>query len=334
MADYIPGALSRVMVDTANRIHGVDEMRTAAELAARQFDSIPSPNAQFWASQLREDPRGAFTMAQQYGGVAAVEQALQGAYARGAAVRSASPQEMNAVLFERSPQDWALMQQGNLAGAKARSLTAPPPPSTFDTEYAKKLRADYTKRSSNFETIRHFYEIAVANAAEAARDPDNPGSVDFSLVQAYGKMLDPNSVVRNEEGKFIAESQSSTVQDALNRFARLFSAAGTLNPQARLNLMRQIQATYNKAAERQDSLLQEIGGELDRLGATGIDREFAMPIGIQLSADSLDLAPWEAMARSAPGGTTPKLKVGSFVDTPQGRLKVVGFDDDGEPLVE
>ena len=336
MSDYIPGALSGIGIETARNIRGVDQMRTAAELAARQFEGIDSDNARYWAGRLREDPRGAFMAAQQYGGVGAVEQALRGAVAQGRATEA-----LGQVM---SPAMLAVYQQHGPQGLKAlREAQAVGGPDALDSTDANRLRADYTKRSGNFETIRHFYEIASANAAQAAQDPDNPGAVDFALVQAYGKMLDPNSVVMNEEGKFIVDSQSSTARDAINRFARLFSAAGTLNPQARFNLLRQIQATYDKAAERQAGVLEEIDGELDSLGLNGVLREFATPIGIQLSGEALDLAPWERASKlfgsgdREPAAQPPRagdVRVGQVIDTPRGRVKVVGVSDGGEPLVE
>lgn len=163
---------------------------------------------------------------------------------------------------------------------------------SLDSTIAGQLNTKFTQGAANFVVQRDYYETAVAAAEEAASNPAAAGSVDFALVQAYGKMLDPNSVVRNEEGKFIVESQSSVVQDKINEFLRLFNTTGTLNPTARYNLMKQIEAKYRQAERQHNKYLAEMDKKLDAMGATPFFREQARPIGIEPSALRLNLVPW------------------------------------------
>lgn len=206
----------------------------------------------------------------------------------------------------------------------------------FDSQIAAQLNTKFLEGAKNFIVQRDYYETAVAAAEEAAQNPASAGSVDFALVQAYGKMLDPNSVVRNEEGRFIVESQSSVVQDKVNEFLRLFSATGTLNPTARYNLMKQIEAKYRQVERRHVKYLDEINTKLDRMDAPAFFREQATPIGLDPSEVKLNLEPWAAAAGSERTPGTPGGLKGLLFkpDMPKGSLMhgEMYVKPNGEPL--
>lgn len=353
--------LSRVIQDRQDEASN----QNLAAMAAERMSAL-GPQGQYWAQAIKRDPRAALTLMQQYGGPEVIESSILGARAQGDYSQAlgqmqssgAQPKEIVEFILRtqgpkaaesaakalgsggpslRAGPNNRIMQINTDENGNAVASLVPGQPEPIvsgvvnglDPVSARMLRGKYEAGAKDFIVQRNYYDTAVAAAAEAAKDPSSPGSVDFALVQAYGKMLDPNSVVRNEEGKFIVESQSSTVTDKVNQFVRLFSAAGTLNPTARLNLMKQIEAQYRQAESRHKKYLAEVDEELGALEAGGFARNLADPIGIGVSESSLDFGPWEKRQGS---GTTPNpesdlsamesAEIGSIVKLSDGRSVV------------
>lgn len=331
--DYY-GALPR-MAAIGQHFQGQRDSQQMAEMAAGRFEALGGDQAGYWANQIRQNPRAAIQLAEQYGGLGAIEQSLQSARAQSqadAALRDSMMGSADGGGAGMTAAQFEAFKRGGGAGLKAyNEAMGLGREHGFDADQAMKLRSRYEKQAGNFSTIRHFYEIAAANAAKAAENPTDPGAVDFALVQAYGKMLDPNSVVKNEEGQFIVQSQSSEIADKINRFARLFSASGTLNPQARLNLMRQIQATYEQAEESHKGVLGEMEAELDAIGAQGIARELALPIGLRPATRRMDLAPWELAVKGSTPPTVEDVAKMKSVTLPDGTRMVRGPDGAWSP---
>jgi hypothetical protein len=366
-----PGPALNTLSGLLGRQTEQNEVQRMTQMAAQRLAAL-GPQGQQWAEMVQKDPRAALRLADEYGGFGAIEQRLLQAQSAGNAQAAigrmldsgASPQDIvkhvlvtqGAEAAEktakalgtggpslRSGPNNRIMQINTDENGNAIASLVPGQPEPIvsgvvnglDPVSARMLRGKYESGAKDFIVQRNYYEAAAAAAAEAAKDPSSPGSVDFALVQAYGKMLDPNSVVRNEEGKFIVESQSSTVTDKVNQFVRLFSAAGTLNPTARLNLMKQIEAQYRQAENRHRKYLAEVDEELGALEAGGFARNLADPIGIGVSEAQIDFGPWE---RSKSSGNTPdpnsdlsameSASVGSVVTLSDGRRVVkIGTDE-------
>lgn len=347
-----------------------------AAMAAERMRAL-GPQGEQWAAMIQRDPRAALAMMEQYGGPAEIENSILGSRAAGEAQAAigqmqqsgASPQEIVGYILRtqgpKAAQAAAEALKGGgptirsgpnqrlleiRTGPDGRPIASEIPgqpapivagagPGGLDLVSGRFLRNKYETGSKDFIVQRQFYDAAVAAADQAAKDPKSPGAVDFALVQAYGKMLDPNSVVRNEEGQFIVESQSSVVQDKINAFTKLFSSAGTLNPTARFNLMKQIEAQYRQAEARHLKFLGEMDAELSELEAVGVPKSIASPIGIGPSDLSLNLAPWEAAARGAAEPPTMEalmsMPIGAtFTDTEGTWRKTDRTDPNGEPIFE
>lgn len=293
-----------------------------AEMAAQRMEALGGQGS-YWAEQIRKDPRAAIALADQYGGFETIEQGIVGARQAGemqkAMGKAATPEDVgNLILRTQGPDAYKAWAEGRKAMGESMN-----PAGSFDLSMAMQIRGDYTKRMGDFSTIRHYYDVAASNLAEAAKNTKAPGAVDFALIQAYAKMLDPNSVVRESEAGFVVESGSSQVEDFINRVNKVWSSAGVLNPTARYNIVRQIEATYRGAEAKQRELLEEMGGELDRLGATGNVREVATPIGIEPSTSKIDLAPWReaAMSPMPMPEDKGKLEDGAVYQTPRGMAR-------------
>jgi hypothetical protein len=301
-----------------------DQIRGAAEVGAQEFAQF-GPRGQELAQRLMADPRGTVAYIESMGGFDAV----MGQLRYGQAVGDATEQGMmldplqQTALIQGGAQEYNLLQDAQPETLKPTLRSGPNQvqyvfdpatgtmqripgqadpivsgvgPGGIDVVSARTLRNDYTTGAKDFIVQRDYYEAAQAALTQAAKDPTSPGATDFALVQAYGKMLDPNSVVRNEEGKFIVESQSSFVQDKINAFTRLLSSAGTLNPTARLNLIKQIEAQYRQAESRHMRYLGEVDQEISQLSTDPTLQNLARPIGLEPSALTIDLAPWEEAA--------------------------------------
>lgn len=117
---------------------------------------------------------------------------------------------------------------------------------------------------SPYITQRRYFQTA-KNALKDAEEAGTPGGADFALMQAYAKLLDPMSVLREGEAGIIVEQGSSEVKDWVRRMRRLFTEQGVLNPSARLNLIRQTNAIYQGTTNAQEQMYGEMRQEAQRL---------------------------------------------------------------------
>lgn len=82
---YDPREIAAAGVEFGNQVRGIRDRRNIAEMAAARLESVGGDQGKYWANQLRQDPRAALTMAQQYGGLGAIEQSLVAAQSAGQA---------------------------------------------------------------------------------------------------------------------------------------------------------------------------------------------------------------------------------------------------------
>ena len=209
MADYIPGALSSIGIQTGRNVAGVDRERSMAEMAARQFDEIGSDNARYWASQLRQDPRAAFMAAQQYGGVGAVERALRGSVAQGRAAATLS-QVM-------SPAQLAVYQQYGPQGLK--QMTEAQGGAGLQPEDFRGLRTGRERAAKDFGQLYTAYKMA------SAADVDSP-EWGQAMTILFNKVLQPNSAVLEGEAQATAQAFMSMAEQLG------LLKEGVFNPQA------------------------------------------------------------------------------------------------------
>ena len=188
-----------------------------------------------WAQRLQQDPIGGLGAMEAYGGPQQLEFSLANAASQGNAARHA----MNIL----GPEAFAQIQKGRKDEFSSRQ--------GLGSEDARWLAARSDNEFQDFDIQRRFYESAIASAERAAKygDEKSMGAADFVLVQALGKLVDPNSVVRNEEGKFIQQAGDSNLGEFLHEMRRYFGDNGVMSADARLKLLDQIETVY-KAAEK------------------------------------------------------------------------------------
>ena len=234
-----------------------DNNQVVAQQAAQMFAQY-GPQGQVWSKMLMDNPDQGLQMIQQSGGLDVVNRQLAYGQAQG---NNATQQDMvNHVLR---------LEGGQAAGAYGRGQSAMNDDSgQLGVTEVLKLRKEFKDKSENY-SIRKGYMQSAVKAAEAASDyvdPKRRGAADFLLINALGKMIDPNSVVRGSEADAIVAGGSDDMRTAFHKYYRMMGADGMLPAQARVALMHQIQAQWDIAAKEQQVLTDFAVEEGMRLG--------------------------------------------------------------------
>lgn len=181
---------------------------------------------------------------------------------------------------------------------------------------ADKLRDEYNAASKNFVAIGD----AFTNLQGAARDPTAAG--DLSLIFQYMKMLDPGSVVREQE--FANAQNAAGVPDRIRNAYNKLLKGERLNPAQRADFVGQAEKLYTgQRARHEKNVKSRYVGLANRYSLNPDD----------VVGDLDVLAPQPA---AAPGGapragapvrvSTPaeamRLPPGTIFETPDGRQKV------------
>ena len=209
----------------------------------------------------------------------------------------------------------------------------------LDDTGAFKLRKEAVDASSNWLTRREFFVQASSAAKDAlSAEPNDRGRADFALINAMGKLIDPNSVVRNEEGKMIVEAGS----DALNAFIfqaqRWFGKTGILEPRARRNLLKQIDTLYQAETEQQRGRVAQFKNEINNLGVLPQEYlELVVPDSIDpdspfLPNAQIDFEAWSADEKAFDlERAFEETRVGGTFTAPDGTVYRKGSDDPNHP---
>lgn len=113
---------------------------------------------------------------------------------------------------------------------------------------ADKLRDEYNAASKDFIAIGDNY----MRVREAARDPSAAG--DLSLIFAYMKMLDPSSVVREQE--FANAQNAAGVPDRIRNAWNKALNGERLNPNQRQDFINQANKVYKAQSSRHESTVK------------------------------------------------------------------------------
>ncbi len=127
---------------------------------------------------------------------------------------------------------------------------------TFDR--SKKLRDEYTKRSSDFLKISDAYDRIVASADS----PDAAG--DLSLIFNYMKVLDPGSTVR--EGEFATAQNAAGVPERIANVYKRVMSGERLGTEQRFEFVNRAKKLYEKSEERNEKDKNSILGIGKRYG--------------------------------------------------------------------
>lgn len=124
-------------------------------------------------------------------------------------------------------------------GGGKGSLTSPK--DRFEAE--NKLRDEYQKQAGTFIKIRDAYNLVQAGA----QDPSAAG--DLSLIFAYMRILDPNSVVR--EGEFATAQNATGVPDRLRNIYNRALNGERLSKEQRADFVGRAKKIYDTTAASQ-----------------------------------------------------------------------------------
>jgi hypothetical protein len=114
---------------------------------------------------------------------------------------------------------------------------------------ADKLRDEYNTASKEFVVVGDSY----TRVTEAARDPSAAG--DLSMIFAYMKMLDPNSVVREQE--FANAQNAAGVPDRVRASWNKALNGERLAPAQRADFLRQADKLYKGQKGRHDATVKK-----------------------------------------------------------------------------
>lgn len=191
----------------------------------------------------------------------------------------------------RAPAGYRFSSDGGLEAIPGGPAD-PNTPSTKDDSrtFAKadKLRDEFNAQSKEFITVGDSYNMV----REVAKNPDAAG--DLSMIFAFMKMLDPNSVVREQE--FANAQNAAGVPDRIrNQYNKVVSGE-RLNPTQRAEFIGQAKNLFNARKARQDVITKRYTEMAKRNGVNPDD----------VVGDLSVLMPDETAPSAAPKTPDPK----------------------------
>lgn len=150
---------------------------------------------------------------------------------------------------QNAPSGYRFTPQGSLAAIPG----GPADPNTKSTKddsrtFAKadKLRDEFNSQSKDFVSVNDAYNVV----KETAANPSAAG--DLSLIFAYMKMLDPTSVVREQE--FANAQNAAGIPDRVRNAYNKALKGERLNPDQRKDFINQAKNLYGTRKARNDQL--------------------------------------------------------------------------------
>lgn len=272
-ASGIGGILARHGTNYAQSAQGLINQSREAVIAADRLDSMGDPEAAKMAMLLRQNPQAGFKMISDYGGYGNFESMILSKKARGEALAAGgTEQQVMEALLRNNPDDAFKYAQSTNMLRESKSSDAFG--SGVKMSDLRAIRKELMDLSGDYNVQMEYF-----NRAKSA-DVGNKGPSDFLLVQAVGKMIDPNSVVRETEAGFISSSASSSLQDFLNRINKIYAPSGNLAPEARLGLIRQLNSLAKQATMFQAQRVARHSGEMKNLGFNNQALDFLVPDSI------------------------------------------------------
>lgn len=138
------------------------------------------------------------------------------------------------------------------------NVTLPGGISTKAGDAALKFQDDYARDSKPYLTMREAYQ----RVKSAAAKPDAAG--DLSMIFAYMKMLDPNSVVREQE--FANAQNAAGVPDRVRNLYNQVMKGNRLNPTQRDQFVAQADALFENAKTNQRGVRTTYGSRAKQWG--------------------------------------------------------------------
>ena len=194
---------------------------------------------------------------------------LQAAQQRGTRILSGA--ESRSILGEAYDPDkvYQLTQEGGITVVPGTRESQEPTRQQLREE-AGKLRNEFGQQKPVQEFLSMGPQILAIRDGVARERPSRLN--DISLTFAFAKMLDPTSVVReNEAGQIVA---SASVADRLSGYIARLNGSAVFSPELRAQLLREAEGRYSSARSAYD-VEADAFTELAR--RKGVNPEFVIP---------------------------------------------------------
>lgn len=145
---------------------------------------------------------------------------------------------------------------------------------TAQQQAAFKLADDYRAASGDFTKVRDAYNRIVASV----QNPSAAG--DLALIFNYMKLLDPGSVVR--ENEFATAQNAGGVEDRVRNLYNKALKGERLSPDQRADFLDRSQRLYQSAAGQQEQITQQF---IERAGVFGVPPELVITDQSSIVAD-------------------------------------------------
>jgi hypothetical protein len=162
---------------------------------------------------------------------------------------------------ERAPPSGYQWKNGQLApipGGPADPLTNTTKDDTRRFAKADKLRDEFNAQSKDFISVGDNFN----NVRAAAQDPSAAG--DISMIFAYMKMLDPNSVVRETE--YATAQNAAGIPDRVQNLWNRALDGERLNPAQRADFIAQAKKVYEVRKKRNEGVVKRYSEMAKRNG--------------------------------------------------------------------
>jgi hypothetical protein len=232
----------------------------AAQQPMKVGGGILTPTGDFVRDPMQAQEREAGALDRRIG---QVERVIDSREAR--RLRAEQAQREEGLRRELGLGNIAVRQAGVDARAAARSATDAVRDSATNNrqfQQATTLRGEYTRRADKVaEGVRHAETVtSLLNDPTIVRDPTKQ----VSLIFAFGKLLDPESVVRESEYALIANARG--LMDSLSQIPERIRTGARISP-AQLASMRQVASSlYAGAGDRRSALNDFYRGVAQRQG--------------------------------------------------------------------
>jgi hypothetical protein len=213
-----------------------------------------------------------------------------------------------------------LSPEGKLEHDVRNNLVDPNAPKPYDFKAEEDLRKEYT----GLGPVKSFQvqSESVGKVIAAADDPSAAG--DLALIFSFMKILDPNSVVREQE--FANAQNAAGVPDMVRNAWNRAKNGERLNPDQRADFIKTAIATYKQAEGQMKSITDQYGTIADE---RELSRKRALP-NFGYAGDFPELPPLGGGA-DTPEGPTQIQTVDEYNALPPGTQYI---DPNGKPRVK
>lgn len=210
--------------------------------------------------------------------------------------KTSNPVPVNTVENGKPVTKFVTPTEGAVFVQPPKKEAGPKEPKDYTRDDRRDLQAQYDKDP---QVRRHKTVLQSYEDAEALMQDPSPAA-DLSLVYAYMKALDPNSVVRETEAE-TAQALGSMMERAKAKFAEM-AGDGRLTPAQRADMVNQIGKLARGAAKGLDGIEGQFSQQASQRNVNPADLRFSIKPKFKESAPSEGVAGAKPASIGAPSG--------------------------------